>query len=160
MIFFRLSVLLVCNFVIWSPFRFRKCWRFMVVMFVLRRYQTSLVHDLLDYVLTFYYRDLSFRRRKVAKSLSCSLPLPASVSYWRSFFGYRTLYIDIKDGELSLTSVGIVSLLLVFLLGVAYKVLKFMGLICWRMVIMQCCGSFFFLTVVRSGLFLFFWFTS
>ena len=46
------------------------------------------------------------------------------------FFAFQSLYIDIKDGQLSLTCVGIVFLLLVFLLGVAYKVLKFMGLIC------------------------------
>ena len=135
-----MTVLLVCSFVIWSPFRFRKGWRFMVVMFLLRRYQTSRVHDLLDYVLTFYYTDLSFRRRKVAKSMSCSLPLPASVSYWWSFFVIRPSILILKMvNSHSLTYVGIVSLLLVFLLGVAYKVLKLMGLICWWIVIMQCC---------------------
>ena len=42
------------------------------------------------------------------------------------FFRYLTFYIDIKDGQLSLISVGIVLVLLVFLLRVAYKVLKFM----------------------------------
>ena len=78
---------------------------------------------------------------------------------WTIFFRYPTLYIDIKDSQLSLTTVGIVSLLLVILLGVAYKVLKFMGLICWWMVIMQCCEIKKILTVKCSGLFLFFCFT-
>ena len=135
---------LYVTFIFWYPFRFCKDLRFMVVMFLLRRYQTCCVHDLLDYVLTFYHTDLSFERRKLAKSMSCSLPLPPSVSYWRCF-------LVIGPSFLSLTSVGIISLLLVFLLGDAYKVLKFMGLICWRMVIMQCCERIFFLMVVSSG---------
>ena len=47
----RLTVLLVCNVVIWSPFRFRKGWSIMVVMFLLRRYQTSRIHDVWNYII-------------------------------------------------------------------------------------------------------------